>query len=353
MLLLAALLPGPAARAQVAGPAVEIWPDCVRQGATARIQIVGFRWALGSPVQLFHNGTAIGTGTVRSTQSGTGFTFVAEVPATGLFVVTAQQGRFQAVDRVQVSTVPCPGQVTVAPTCLRAKGDVQVSGSGFGPGSVVQVYADLFGPAEAQVSMDASEQGTFSIAVPVGFSGGTVPIAVVGLLRGDEFPTRFVAFVDPCPPPPTTTTTTTRPAPVRTTTTTATTQPVTTTTIASTPPQIPPAQVPTQGATAAVSISPRTVRPGRCAVIVIAAAPPGLPVVVRFADGPPVTSQVGPAGGTVASVCHPHDSGLRLGPVQVLLAIGAVEPIPVFTVLRVPARPQPPLLQAGADGRRS
>jgi len=61
----------------------------------------------------------------------------------------------------------------------------------------------------------------------------------------------------------------------------------------------------------------------------------------------------GPDGGAVLSVCHPHDSGTPLGPVKVLIGIGPLAPVPVFTILRVPPRPQPPLLQSGADSRRS
>ena len=107
------------------------------------------------------------------------------------------------------------------------------------------------------------------------------------------------------------------------------------------------------GPSAQVSISPRTVRPGRCSVIVVSSAPAALPVTARFADGPPVSGVTGLGGGTVLSVCQSHDSGAKLGPVRVLIGIGPAAPVPVFTVLRVPARPQPPLLQSGADGRRS
>jgi len=69
-----------------------------------------------------------------------------------------------------------------------------------------------------------------------------------------------------------------------------------------------------------------------------------LAVVARFADGPPVNGVTRPGGGAVLSVCHPHDSGTPLGPVKVLIGIGPLPPVPVFTILRVPPRPQPPLL---------
>jgi len=88
-------------------------------------------------------------------------------------------------------------------------------------------------------------------------------------------------------------------------------------------------------------------------VVVISAAPPAIAVVARYADGPPVAGQTGATGGAVLSLCEPHDSGGRLGPVKVLIGIGPGPPVPVFTELRVPRRPQAPLLQAGADARRS
>ena len=363
--MLVAVAPAPVGAQAAAGPALGLAPTCMVPGVATRLVIFGANWVPG-PVTLERNSagitTPLGTATARTSpvrkQPGS-FSLTVTVTATGPFRVTGRQGPEPraAVDVVVQST--CAPQITVKPPCLSASGPVQVSGSGFVPGSKIPLDVDPFGDAETPSAQEVgvARDGTFSTTVEVPFAGATVPIiatrpstATVAVIPA----ARAVAFVDPCPPPPTTTTTsTTRPQPRVTTTlprvvrtTTSTTRPT------DVPPDIPPLEVPTPGATAEVSYSPRTVRPGRCVVVVVAAAPPGLPVLARFADGPPVTSQTSPTGGAVLSLCQRHDSGMPLGPVKILIGIGPAPPVPVFTVLRVPPRPQPPLLQSGADGRR-
>lgn len=351
-----------------AGPAISAAPTCVTAGVATRVVILGANWAPG-PVVLEQSTAGVvaplGTATARTSpvrQRPGSFSFTATITATAPFRIIGRQlgGEVNAATDVVVATSPCPVQISAKPPCLTTAGPVQVSGSGFTPGSQIPVDVDPFGNAETPSSQTVAvdQDGRFTTTVEVPFTGATVPIiatrpstSVIAVLP----PARAVVFIDPCPPPPpTTTTSTTRPPNITTTTGGRVAQPTTTvTTVPTPPPDIPPLDVPTPGATAEVSFSPRTVRPGRCVVVVVAAAPPGLPVVARFADGPPVTSQTSPAGGAVLSLCHPHDSGIPLGPVKVILGIGPVAPVPVFTVLRVPARPQPPLLQSGADGRRS
>jgi hypothetical protein len=365
--VLVAVLPSPlAVDAAVVLQSISVAPTCVAPGVATRVVILGASWAPG-PVTLEQNTgrltTPLGTATARTSpvrQRPGSFSFTVTVTAAAAFRVIGRQGNLAAAADVAVQST-CPLQISAKPPCLAAAGPVQVSGSGFVPGSSIPIDVDPFGNAETPSSQEVSvaRDGTFSTTVEVPFSGATVPIIAT---RPSTSATavipaaRAVAFVDPCPPPPTTTTTT-KP-PVRVTTTAPKVAQRTTTTKPndtpppSVPPDIPPIDVPTPGATAEVSFSPRTVRPGRCVVLVVAAAPPALPVVARYADGPPVTSQTGPAGGAVLSLCHPHDSGMPLGPVKILVGIGPAAPVPLFTVLRVPTRPQPPLLQAGADGRR-
>ncbi len=360
VVLLATVVPAAGAPAAAVLPAITVVPTCVPQGSTARILILGFQWADG-PVDLLRNGVLLGKVTARLSpvsQRAGSFSYTADVPATTAFVITATQGKSTASVDVPVRT-GCQPQVSVSPKCLKVAGSVQLSGSGFPPGREVQIRVDPFGAAERPIQTTTADKvGAVAASVDVPFTGAPVPVMVTRpSIDGITFipEVHVVAFVEPCPPDQTVTTPkpntdTTKPdinAPKTGPTTTAGPPP------GDLPPEVPPVEVPTPGATAEVSISPRTIRPGRCSVIVIAAAPPALPVVARFADGPPVSSQTGPTGGAVVSVCHPHHSGLPLGPVKVLLAIGPATPVPVFTVLRVPPRPQPPLLQSGADGRRS
>jgi hypothetical protein len=229
---------------------------------------------------------------------------------------------------------------------------VDVSGSGFQRFSPLTVVADPFGNAErARVPITTDGNGSYGTTIEVNFAGAAVPIVVSPSNQEGEH--SVVGFLLPCPPPQTTTPTITRPPQ-----TTLPPDPGTTTTtvlVPGDPPpvEVPPVTIPGVDPTVKVSISPYTIRPGRCVVLVVSAAPPGLVVVARFQDGSPVSAAAGPGGGVVLSLCHSHDSGVPLGPVQVLIGMGTAAPQPVFTVLRVPARPQPPMLQAAADGRRS
>jgi hypothetical protein len=95
-----------------------------------------------------------------------------------------------------------------------------------------------------------------------------------------------------------------------------------------------------------VRVSPRTVRPGRCAVVTFSAAPPGAPVTARFADGPTVAGTVGAGGGVVLSVCMRHDSGVAMGAITLLVTLASGPPTSVGAVLRVPARGEPPLFSS-------
>lgn len=361
VVILGGLAPAPGALAQSSGPVVAVAPSCVVPGVATQVVIWGASWPAGQVVLRRRSGrvfTPVGTAESRTSPRGRPgtFTLTTTVAADEPFQIVASQPDISAVSNPVAAAPACPPQITVAPTCLRGPGKVTVNGTGFAPGAV-GVIADPFGAAESEVqTADASTAGAFSLVLDVPFAGGTVPIIATqfsGISTVSLPPTRAVAFVGPCPPdPPRTTTSTTRPPPGTTTTTGA--DPGTTTTATTVPaPGIPPVTVPTPGATAQVTISPRTVRPGRCNVIVVSAAPPGLPVVARYVDAPPVSGQTDPGGGTVLSICHPHDSGVPLGPVQVLIGIGPMAPMPVFTVLRVPPRPQPPLLQSGGDSRRS
>jgi len=363
VVLLVWALPAPAVLAQSTAPRVLVAPTCLIRGTTVRIVIQGLGF-FNRPVSLSRdNGTPLGTVTAGPSPvgqvSGT-FTFTTTVTADAGFRVLARQGTGPAVTSSFVDALPkCGAQVSVRPTCLTgtSTSTVTIQGTDFGSGTAVRVAVDQYGPAEAEPrELDADESGGFTVPVTVRFTGATVPVVVTWF--ADDRSNSAVAFVDPCPPPPTTTTTaTTRPGPVigppppgpgpgSTTTTTPT---LGIPPPGDAPPGVPPVTLPS----AKVSISPRTVRPGRCVVIVVFDAPAALPVSARFADGPVVNSQTGPGGGTVLSVCHSHDSGVPLGPVQVLIGIGPLAPVPVFTVLRVPPRPQPPLLQSGADSRRS
>ncbi len=364
---MAAVVPAPGtAFAQVAPTAVAVAPTCVVAGVATRMVILGVGWSNGA-VELTQNESPLGTATARTSpvrQQAGSFSFSTTITADGPFRISARQGELVRSASVAAQS-GCPLQISLKPPCLSGPGLVQVSGTGFGAGSQVPIDVDPFGNTETlSATVTADKGGTFSTSVNVPFTDVAVPIvATRPSTTGTAVipPSRAVAFVDPCPPPPSTTTTTstTRAPPGgTTTTTTGTVGPTTTTTtlpIGVPPPGVPPVNIPTPtpGDTAQVSISPNTVRPGRCNVIVVSAAPPALAVIVQYADGPPVTGQTNPAGGTVLSVCHPHDSGMPLGPVNVLIGIGPLAPTPVFTVLRVPARPQPPLLQSGADSRRS
>jgi hypothetical protein len=354
------------AMAAVAVPVVvSAAPTCVAPGVATRVVIYGSGWP-GETVTLSRNEagvtTPLGTATPRTSpvrnQAGS-FSATRTITAGASFRITAAVGELVRNVDVAVST-SCPLLLTVKPDCLSAPGTVpvQVTGANFVPGSQVPLEVDPFGNAEAQpLTVGADKDGAFSTAVPVAFAGAPVPIVASRFNNATTVvlpPVRAVAFVNPCPPAGTTTSTTRPPA--NTTTTRPKAGPTTTTGApppGDPPPEVPPVRVPTPGATADVSISPLTVRPGRCVVIVVAAAPPALPVIARFADGPPVNGVTGPDGGAVVSVCHSHDSGIPLGPVKVLIGIGPAPPAPVFTVLRVPPRPQPPLLQSGSDSRRS
>lgn len=364
VVLLAGLGPVPEAMAQSA-TSVAMAPSCVPPGVSTRIVVLGAGWPDGPVVLSRLSGrttTPVGTATARPSpvggQAGT-FTFIGTVTSDAPFRIVASRGEISRASDIVAVSASCPAQVSVVPPCSKGPGRPTVSGTGFVPGTV-SIIADPFGAAESPPQTAAVDKaGVFSTAFDVAFGGAAVPIVAtqpspVGTVSLP--PIRAVAFVDPCPPDPLPTTTSTRGEPTTTSTNTTAPKPgVTTTTVTppggDPPPGNPPITVP--GATAKVSISPSTVRPGRCAVLVVSAAPPALPVVARYADGPAVNAQTGPDGGTVLSLCHAHDSGVPLGPVKVLIGIGPLAPVPVFTVLRVPPRPQPPLLQSGADSRRS
>lgn len=372
--LLGAVVPVPAALAQSQGPSLAVAPTCIPPGVATRLVILGAGWS-NEPVTLARiSGNAVtelGRPTPRTSpvrEQGGSFTFTTTVTAGAPFQVTATQGRLGRAVAVAVQS-GCPVQIALRPACLTGPGQVQVSGTGFNPGGEVPIDVDPFGDAEAlpQVTK-ADEAGRFSTSVDVPFRGATVPIVAtrpsVAVTTAPLPPARAVAFVEPCPPPPTATTATRPPPPGSTVTTgstttagpTVTTGPTTTGSVplpADPPPLVPPARVPGPGVSAEVTISPVTVRPGRCAVLVYSAAPPSLPVSARFADGPLVNGQTGSDGRAVISVCHPHHSGIPVGPVRVLVGIGPAPPVPVFTVLRVPSRPQPPMLQPGSGTRRS
>ncbi len=366
VLLGACLVPAPSALAQSQGPVLFVAPTCLPRGATARVVVLGAGWAPG-PVTLSRvdeDGTTapVGTATARTSPAGIAgsFSITITVTATATFAIRADQDDSETSrsDSVAVPT-GCRPQVSVRPPCLKAPGTVQVNGTGF-PAGRVQIQVDPFGNAEAAsqfASVDAT--GAFAATATIAVTGAAVPVVVSlvpsGATNGPQS-TRTAAFVDPCPPDPTTSTT--RRAPPDPGPGTTAPQPGPTTTTGAPPPAdpvpgVPPVIVPGPGVSAQVSISPRTIRPGRCAVLVVAAAPQALAVVARFADGPPVNGQTGPDGRAVLSVCHAHASGIPLGPVVVLFGLGAVAPTPAFTVLRVPPRPQPPLLQSGSDSRRS
>lgn len=365
--VLAAVLvgPGPSAAQSTNGPSLLVAPTCVRSGQATRILILGLGWPDG-PVALAAGegpdaSNDLGTATPRvspvSQQKGS-FSFFATVTATSSLEVVARSQQSEVTRSTSVSVQStCPFGATVTPTCLGGAGDVQVSGAGFEANRPASIIVDPLGDAEAQrPAAQTNASGAFTATVPLPAPKGPIPVLVTqtsSTVVAAPIVRRAVAFVDPCPPPaPTTTSTTRRPA--QATTTTAARQDTTTTSVTvppGVPPEVPPATVP--GTPIQVSIFPNTVRPGRCAVLAIAAAPPGAPVVARFADGPNVNAQTGPDGRAVVSVCVPHSSGNLLGPVDVVVTIGAFGPAPLFRVLRVPARPQPPLLQASADGRRS
>lgn len=355
MIVLAALLPTPRlAGAQTAGPTLFVAPRCAEAapGDPIRMLILGLGWP-SKPVALAavtgEATTQLGTVDPRvspvSQQPGS-FTVVATVTAgTGGFRVTGTQGDLTRSASVGVDS-SCGAGISVKPPCLGSPGPVQVTGTGFGPGESVEIDVDPFGDAEARPpAANADRTGTFTTTISLRVPRGPLPIIA-------NFETdRAVAFVVACPtlptsPPSTPPPTSPPPTPPQTP------PPTPPATVPPTPPPtVPPVTVP--GAQARVSISPQTVRPGRCAVLVFSGAPPASLVVARFADGPPVNAQIGPDGRAVTSVCVPHDAGNVLGPVAVLVSIGPFGPAPLFRVLRVPPRPQPPLLQAGADTRRS
>jgi len=357
-----------AAVLQVAVPAgaeehgtIEVVPTCIAPGTPSGIVVLGRSWTT-KPVQLSMTTGGVtkplGSANPRVspvTQQAGSFSFLATVTGTApILEVTAVQGNVTSTAAMLVQG-GCVLQVSAKPPCLGGPGTALVSGTGFKPNAGVPIDVDLFGDAEApSLWVKTNAAGAFSAGVALPAPKGPIPIIASNLVGGEGtlIVTTAVVFVAPCPPPGVSTTSTSQPAAIATTTTTA--GPGSTTTVAvgkAPPPGVPPDLPP--GTPARVSISPRTVRPGRCAVVTISDAPPALPVMARFADGPPVGSQTGPDGRSVVSVCVPHDSGGRIGPVGVVLAIGPFGPTPVFTVLRVPSRPQPPLLQAGADSRRS
>lgn len=352
----------PSAQAQSTAPSIVLAPTCVTPGATFRIVVLGSGWADGVVALALNVGrvtTPLGTATaVTSTVTvrpgSFSFTAIVTISANPMRITAMQGNNFQAVNLGISSTGSCPLQIGLTPACLGGPGLVTVGGTGFGPGPV-EIYVDPYGPAEtAPQAATADKAGVFTTAVFVPFAGVTVPIVVVkpSPPGGIAFvpPGRAVTFVGVCPPPqPTTTirtTTTSTTAPKSTSSSSSTTITTTVGPTVTVPPPV--ASVPVQ-----VSISPNTVRPGRCAVIVVAAAPPTVPVVVKFADRAPVAGQTAADGRAVVSICEPHNSGEPLGPVSVLVGVGSAAPIPMFTVLRVPARPQPPLLTADADSRRS
>lgn len=341
------------------GNSLFVAPTCMTPG-TARILVLGQGW-LSSPVQLSmvaSTGATTPLGTVNPQTVGQrvgAFSFVATVTATTGFEVVATQSDARPLREPVAVQNACGFQLSARPTCLSGPGTVEVVGSGFLKDSEVGVIVDPFGDAERELP-NATTGGTGSFTATVDLPARQRPIPIVVSQSSPREGAAgelilAVVFIDPCPPPGTTTSAT-RP---RSTTTTATTAAVkdttTTVTTITQPPEVPPETPP--GTTVQVSISPKTVRPGRCVVLVMANAPAGAPVVARFADGPPVNAQVGPDGRTVVSVCVPHDSGGRLGPVAIVLSIGSFGPAPISTVLRVPSRPQPPLLQSAGDTLRS
>lgn len=366
MVLLSAMLAAPPAGSlpQQSPPiSFTVAPSCAQVGVSTRLVIVGAGWYdRDVTIRVNADGKITTIGPVRPRNSpvrpeaGRGFSVITSATAVKQLLVTATDGELTREAQVLLRST-CP-QVAVKPTCLAGPGTVEVTGSGFVPGKV-PIQVDPFGNAETPPQdATADRAGNFRAPVVVPFKGGPVPIVVTRFgppTTGVVVSGLLVVFVDPCSPPVTTTTSTTR----RSTPDTTAPLGVTTTSSVPTgtppPPGTPPPGEPpvTVGPTARVSISPRTVRPGRCVVIVVSAAPAALPVTARFADGPLVNGVTGPGGGTVLSVCQSHDSGAALGPVKVLIGVGSLAPVPAFTVLRVPPRPQPPLLQSGADGRRS
>lgn len=361
-MVLGVLVPAPPTAAQELFFEVSVAPTCVRPGVATRIVITGSGWINNQSVALTAQGTAMPPQTVTARTSPFGqvsgsFTLTTTVTATSRFrIMAVQAGQLTAVSSYVEPETTCKEQISIKPGCLTAPGvaPVTVSGSGFGSGTALHIVADPYGNAErAAVNIDADEAGNVQAAIEAGFAGSAVPIVVSWFSAEQE--KGAVAFLEPCPPPQTTAPTVTRP---RQTTTVPPAVPGTTTSttvpgVGVPPPGDPPITIPTPGANVRVSISPYTVRPGRCVVLLVSGAPPALAMTARFEDGPPVSAPAGPAGGVVLSLCHSHDSGVPLGPVRVLIGIGTAAPQPVFTVLRVPARPQPPMLQAGADGRRS
>ncbi|MEO5680534.1 MAG: hypothetical protein ABIS47_12790 [Acidimicrobiales bacterium] len=368
-LVLAGLVVPGSAGAQAA-PSIQVAPTCA-VGNPVRIDILGQSWQAGKPVAISvrigdvttSRGTVIPQATSPVSQRPGSFSFVASVATTSNFDVIATQGKSLSTATVGVDT-NCGYGISVKPPCLSGPGTVRVTGFGFPSNTRVPVDVDPLGNAEA-ATQQASTDGNGSFAIALALPAPTGPIPIVASRRFSSVPgggdvvavfvSLAVAFVDPCPPPPSTTTTRTTPGTTGTVPGTTSTTGTTTTVVV--PPTVPPPvgvpPVTPPGTPASISISPRTLRPGRCAVLVISGAPPSVPVVARFDDGPPVNAQTRPDGGAVMSICVPHDAGNRLGPVGVVLTLGSFGPAPVFTELRVPARPQPPLLQAGADDRRS
>jgi len=358
VVVLLALLPAPTALAQSV-PRLGVAPFCVAPGIAARIVILGEGWGPG-PVNLFQStGASIGSvtpGTSPARGQAGAFSFSTTITADGSFEIIATQGNAVARTFLRVLSDCPPLPLSVTLSCRTVPGALQVSGTGFDPGLEVQVDIDPFGNAETlpQVTL-ASGTGSFAANFDVRrLTGATVPVVATqpsGLSPAAAGKRRAVAFfkLDPCSPPPTPPTVGTNPPKSGTTSSTTT----TTTATIGVPPLVPPATVPTPGARALATISPTTVRPGRCAVVVISAAPATTPVVARFADRPSVGGQTGPTGLAVLSLCEPHNSGAPLGSVKVLIGIGPGPPVPVFDELRVPRRPEPPLLQSGADIRRS
>ena len=357
--VLAAMLPVAVPAGAEEHGTITVAPTCVAAGVPTRIVILGRSWEAGPVALSATTGavtTQLGSATPRTSPVGQqpgSFSFGATVTATPpTLEVTALQGTNKRTVTVFVQSV-CPWQLTAKPACLSVPGQVTVSGTGFTFGTSVVMAVDPFGNAEAPPQNVPTTNGSFTANVTLPALTGPIPIVVsqqgtAGISVSQSI--RGVVFVDPCPPPATTTTvrqtTTTRGV-----TTTAAVPGTTTTLVLGIPPEVPGETPP--GTPVKVSISPRTVRPGRCVVLVLSDAPPAAPVTARFADGPPVPGTIGPDGRAVVSVCVPHDSGGRLGPVAMVLAIAAFPPVTLSSVLRVPPRPQPPLLQAGSDSRRS
>ena len=340
---------------------IAVAPTCVAAGVPTRIVILGRNWEAG-PVALSATSgavtTQLGSATPRTSPVGQqpgSFSFVATVTGIPPTVeVTALQGGTKRTVSVFVQSV-CPWQVTAKPACLSGPGQVTVSGSGFTLDTSVVLAVDPFGNAEAPPQTVPADKGSFTVNVTLPAPTSPIPIVVsqqstAGTVNVSQS-ILGVVFVDPCPPPATTTTTARQTTTTSGATTTSAVTGTTTTLALGTPPEVPRETPP--GVPVKVSISPRTVRPGRCVVLVLSDAPPAAPVTARFADGPPVSGTIGPDGRAVVSVCVPHDSGGRLGPVAMVLGIGAFPPVTLSSVLRVPPRPQPPLLQAASDSRRS